>query len=69
MSEENGPGLIGEAQSDYLLRREAVRRAAASNTGGSPPALEATLASISAEVTAEAVERLRHASGPKQPAG
>ncbi len=62
-----GAVLTGEAWADDLLRREAVRQASASGTGASPPALEATLASISAEVTAEAVERLSHAPKPKQP--
>jgi hypothetical protein len=40
------------------LRRNALRRNATPNAGGSPLALEASLAEISAEVTAEAVERL-----------
>ena len=64
-----GAVLTGEAQTNDLLRREAVRQASASGTGGSPPALEATLASISAEVTAEAIERLSRAPKPKQPTG
>ena len=64
-----GAVLTGEAQTTDLLRREAVRQASASGTGGSLPALEATLASISAEVTAEAIERLSHASRSKQPTG
>ena len=45
--------------------REAARRASTSGTAGSPPAMEATLASISAEVTAEAIERLERAAMPK----
>lgn len=72
MDEASGRGLTGEAQTDYLLRREAARRASTSGTGGSPPAVEATLAGISAEVTAEAVERLERAAmpnGPKARAG
>ena len=67
MDEGSGRGLTGEAQTDYLLRREAARRVSTSGTGGSPPAVEATLASISAEVTAEAVERLERAAMPKGP--
>ena len=41
-----------------VLRQEAARRAATAGTGGSAPALESTLATISAEVTAEAIERM-----------
>ncbi len=41
-----------------LLRREALRRAAADLNTASPPALECTLAGISAVVTEEAAERL-----------
>ena len=40
-----------------LLRREALRRAAADLNTASPPALESTLARISAEVTEEAQAR------------
>lgn len=72
MDEGSGRGLTGEARTDHLLRREAARRASASGGGGSPPAVEATLASISAEVTAEAIERLERAAmskGPKARAG
>ena len=67
MGEGSGRGLTGEAQTDHLLRREAARRASTAGTGGSPPAVEATLASISAEVTAEAAERLERAAMPKGP--
>ena len=63
MPKDNRPTLTGDAQADGLLRREAARRASVSGSGASPPALEATLASISSEVMAEAVERLRR--GPK----
>ena len=71
MDKEHDQGLTGEAQTSYLLRREAAYRASASGSGSSPPAVEATLASISAEVMAEAVERLNRAAmpkGPKRPA-
>ena len=62
MSQDAGPGLTGDAQSRELRRRESVRQDSASGARSSPPALESTLASISAEVTAEAVERLRRAA-------
>ena len=67
MDKEHDQGLTGEAQTSYLLRREAAYRASASGSGSSPPAVEATLASISAEVMAEAVERLNRAAIPKGP--
>ena len=65
MGEENGRGRSGAGQTNYLLQREAVRLASASRTGGSPSAVEATLASISAEVTAEAMDRLNRTATPK----
>lgn len=63
LRKEDRPALAGEAQTRDLLRREAVRQASTAGTGGSSPEMEATLASISAEVTAEAVERRNR---PKQ---
>jgi hypothetical protein len=69
MAKEDDPRPAGGAQANGLLRREAVHQASATGTGDSSPALEATLASISAEVTAEAVERLSRAPKPKQPMG
>jgi hypothetical protein len=39
------------------LRLAALRRQATANSSASPMALEASLAEISAEVTAEAIER------------
>lgn len=70
MGREDRPGLTGEAQTRDLLRREAAAAhqasASGSSAGSSPPALEATLASISAEVTAEAIERLAHATKLEQ---
>jgi hypothetical protein len=57
MDEKDGRELTGEAQTNLLLRREALRRASASNANGSPTAVEATLASISAEVMEEAIAR------------
>jgi hypothetical protein len=52
------PKLTGAELSDYLTRHEDARRAASASRG-SPAALEDTLASISDEVTAEAIERRR----------
>ena len=68
MSKQDRPGLTGDAQTRDLLRREAARQVtdSGSSAGGSPPALEATLASISAEVTTEAIERLAHATRLEQ---
>jgi hypothetical protein len=57
MDKQDDRELIGEAQTNLLLRREALRRASASNANGSPQAVEATLASISAEVMEEAIAR------------
>jgi hypothetical protein len=61
MDKEDRPALTGEAQTSYLLRREAARKAAASGSSSSPLAVEATLASIAAEVTADALERYNRA--------
>lgn len=65
MNNDEKPELTGEARTDHLLRREAVRRASTQGTGGSPSALESVLAAISAEVAAEAAERLDRAKAPK----
>jgi hypothetical protein len=46
-----------EKNAGDALRRAALRRQAAPNSCGSPLALEVSLAKISAEVTAEAIER------------
>lgn len=64
---EDRPGLTGEAQTKDLLRREAARQASTAGTGGSAPAMEATLASISAEVTAEAIERRNRSKQTEHP--
>lgn len=71
MDNRDRPGLTGDAQTRDLLRREVARQASTSGSsaGGSPPVLEATLASISAEVTAEAIERLKREANAKQLAG
>jgi hypothetical protein len=61
--ENRNPAAQAEARSKYRLQQEALRRAAevggeaTTSTRGPAPALEATLASISDEVTAEAQER------------
>jgi hypothetical protein len=57
MADDSGSDRTGDANTSYLLHRKAIRRAAFPTTGSSPLALEATLASISAEVTTEAVQR------------
>lgn len=60
MDRENRAGRINEARAIYSARREAFRQAAAPRgKDASPLAVEATLASISEEVTAEAIERRR----------
>jgi hypothetical protein len=66
MGKEDRPALTGDAQTNDLRRYEAVHHASASGISGSPQALETTLASISTEVTAEALERLAHAARLKQ---
>jgi hypothetical protein len=65
MDNDQGPPEAGEARTSQLLRQEAARRAASPGSGASPTALEATLAGISDEVTAEAMER--RADAKKKP--
>jgi hypothetical protein len=57
--------LVREARANYAARHEALRRAALPGKDGSPQAVEATLASISEEVTADAIERRRRGSKPE----
>jgi hypothetical protein len=60
MNNENRANRVSEARAAYAARREAFRQAAAPRgNSASPQAVEATLASISEEVTAEAIERKR----------
>ena len=59
MAKINQPTPGGDVQADALLRRDAARQASTAGLQTSPPALEATLATISAEVMAEALERLQ----------
>ncbi|HXT82035.1 MAG TPA: hypothetical protein VN702_20915 [Acetobacteraceae bacterium] len=58
MSEPDRPDPQFNAMTNRLLRREALRRAAQEINTTSGPGLEGVLAQISAEVTAEAVDRL-----------
>ncbi len=67
MGEEGGRSPTGKAHTNSLLQREAAHRASVSRTGASPSAVEATLTSISAEVTAEAMERLNRCTSPREP--
>ncbi|WP_158931641.1 hypothetical protein [Acidisphaera sp. S103] len=48
-----------QARAADAARREAFRRTASPGRDASPQAVEATLASISEEVTADAIERRR----------
>jgi hypothetical protein len=61
MTDPDPVDLEFNTMTNRLLRREALRRAAADLNTASPPALENALASISAEVTAEAAERIEEA--------
>jgi hypothetical protein len=54
MADDDRPDPEWEAMTARLLRREALRRAAAEMNTTSGPGLESVLARISAEVTAEA---------------
>ncbi|HQT80521.1 MAG TPA: hypothetical protein PLD10_26065 [Rhodopila sp.] len=60
MDNERKGDRVNEARAAYAARRQAFRQAAdRPGKDGSPQAVEATLASISEEVTAEAIERRR----------
>jgi hypothetical protein len=59
MDNESRPYQVMRARAAYAARPEAFRRAASPGRDTSPQAVEATLASISEEVTAEAIERRR----------
>jgi phage shock protein A len=54
MVDHDAPDPLFDAMTARLLRREALRRAAAELNTTSGPGLEAALARISADVTAEA---------------
>jgi hypothetical protein len=64
MDDESRTDQVREARAAYAARRAAFRRAASSGTDASPQAVEATLASISEEVTADAIERRRDKGKP-----
>ncbi len=57
MSEQDAADRAFNAETARLLRREALRRAAADLNTTSGPGLEDMLGRISAEVTAEALEK------------
>lgn len=64
MDDKSRADQVIEARLAYAARREALRRAASSGRDTSPQAVEATLASISDEVTADAIERRRDKGKP-----
>lgn len=66
MAERDQPDPAFDAVTSRLLRREALRRAAEELSTTSEPGLEAVLARISAEVTAEASARM---ADPKRSSG
>jgi phage shock protein A len=65
MAEEARPDPTFDAMTSRLLRREALRRAAEELNTTSGPGLEAVLARISAEVTAEASARIADPTPPR----
>jgi phage shock protein A len=68
MADQDTPDPEFDAMTSRLLRREAMRRAAAELNTTSAPGLEAMLERISAEVTAEAVSRVQVSAGATDPA-
>ena len=58
MTTENIPDPEFDRMTSRLLRREALRRAASELNTTSGPGLESVMERISAEVTAEAAERV-----------
>ena len=67
MADQHQPDQEFNRMANRMLHREALRRAAADLNTASPPALERTLATICAEVTAEAVERVAAAKAKSSP--
>jgi hypothetical protein len=67
--DDDRPDPVFDAMTARLLRREALRRAAAEMNTTSGPGLESILARISAEITAEAAEKKASpaAAGKSQP--
>ena len=64
MTQQDPPDPAFDAKTSRLLRREALRRAAEELNTTSPRGLEDVLARISAEVTAEANERIVDYNAP-----
>ena len=65
MDDESRADQVREARAAYAARREAFRRAASPGKDASPQAVEATLASISEEVTADAIKQRRDKGKPR----
>lgn len=65
MDDERGANRVKDARAAYAARRDAFRQAASRGPDASPQSVEATLASISEEVTAEAIERRRDKGTPR----
>jgi hypothetical protein len=65
MDDESRADQVREDRAAYAARGEAFRRAASPGKDASPQAVEATLASISEEVTADAIERRRGMGKPR----
>ena len=66
MDDESRADPVREARAAYAARREAFRRAASPpGKNGSPQAVEAMLASIPEEVTADAIECRRDKGKPR----
>jgi hypothetical protein len=59
MNNESPTTQVIQARANYTARHEAFHRTASPARDTSPQAIEATLASISEEVTAEAIEGRR----------
>jgi len=64
VEQQDQPDPAFDAMTSRLLRREALRRAAAELNTTSPHGLEDVLARISAEVTADARARIAEQYGP-----
>lgn len=65
MDNESRADVVRKPRAAYAARREVFRQAASvTRRDGSPLAVEATLASISEEVTADAIERRRDNGKP-----
>lgn len=65
MDDKSRADSVIKARAAYAARREVFCRAASPGRDTSPRAVEATLASISEEVTADAIERRRNKDKPR----